>query len=223
MIKKILRPVPPYLQRTRLRIPILKRLFLLDNFLHRWISFFSFEEGVHVKHRITKYHHFFLNNVSSNDTVLDIGCGQGQLSYDLAKSAKRVVGIDINKESIAYAKNNFTSPNLTFIKNDIASYHFQKTFDIIVLSNVLEHIKDRTIFLNKIRNTAKTLLIRVPMIDRDWITLLKKELGIEYRLDPTHYTEYTEEQFRNEVENASLQIKSLSIRFGEIYCVLVHD
>ena len=220
MLKRILRPLPPLLQRSRLRIPILKHLLAADNFLRRWITFFSFEKDTHVKHRITQYHQFFLNHISKDDTVLDIGCGQGLLTHQTAQKAKYVVGIDNNRDSIAYAKNNFTLPNLTFIQDDVTSHHFQQIFDIIILSNVLEHIKDRAGFLSKIKNTAKTFLIRVPMIDRDWTVLLKKELGVEYRLDPTHYTEYTEKQFRNEMENAGLQINNLSIKFGEIYSVL---
>jgi len=51
----------------------------------------------------------------------------------------------------------------------------------------LEHIENRIEFLNKIKNLAPKILIRVPMINRDWITLYKKELGMEWRLDKTHY------------------------------------
>jgi len=38
------------------------------------------------------------------------------------------------------------------------------------------------------------------MINRDWITLYKKELGVEWRLDKTHYIEYTLESFEKELE-----------------------
>lgn len=155
MLKKILKPLPLFLHRSRLRVPILKQLLTFDNFLRRWITFFSFEKDTHVRHRLTKYHQFFLAHISNNDSVLDIGCGQGLLTNEIAQKAKQVIGIDNNKESITCAKKNFVLPNLTFINDDVTSYHFQQTFDIIVLSNVLEHIKDRTRFLNKIRNTAK--------------------------------------------------------------------
>jgi len=68
------------------------------------------------------------------------------------------------------------------------------------LSNILEHIENRVKFLNKIKNLAPKILIRVPMINRDWITLYKKELGVEWRLDKTHYIEYTLESFEKELE-----------------------
>ena len=96
----------------------------------------------------------------------------------------------------------------------------------MTLSNVLEHIEHRIEFLKKLikqiswqDKTNKKLLIRVPMIDREWITVYKKELGIDYRLDPTHYTEYIYTQFEQELIESGIGILSYHIRFGEIYAV----
>ena len=58
------------------------------------------------------------------------------------------------------------------------------------------------------------------MINRDWITLYKKELGVEYRLDKTHYIEYTLESFKKELEKAELKIQNYSIQFGEIWTIV---
>jgi hypothetical protein len=58
------------------------------------------------------------------------------------------------------------------------------------------------------------------MLDRDWLTLYKKELGVEYRLDKGHFIEYTEQSFRDEVKEAGYKIVKLEIRFGEIYAIL---
>jgi len=55
------------------------------------------------------------------------------------------------------------------------------------------------------------ILIRVPMINRDWLTLYKKELGIEWRLDASHYTEYTLDSLTKELKSVDLQIKEYSI------------
>jgi hypothetical protein len=53
----------------------------------------------------------------------------------------------------------------------------------------------------KLVNTyfVSKLLIRVPVIDRDWIVVIKKELGLEYRLENTHFTEYTFKEFLQEL------------------------
>lgn len=201
------------------RIPTLKLLFRIDNSLRQWITFFAMENGLHPKHRLTRYHDFFLSNLKKDETVLDIGCGEGYLAKDLAQKASHVIGIDINETSLKKAQENAPS-NTTFIHGDATNYAFKEKFDVLVLSNVLEHIQNREDFLRNISPLANTILIRVPMLDRDWTIALKKELGIEYRLDPTHETEYTEKQFRQEIRTAVLQIESLHIRWGELYAVI---
>lgn len=197
----------------------LKTLLRLDNWLRRWITFFSLENGIHPKHRLTNYHQFFLDNISPSDNVLDVGCGLGLLAHDIAQKANRVVGIDINKQYLATAKEKHHHPNLTYIHGNATTYKFNETFDVLILSNTLEHIKDRVSFLQNLKPHANKFLIRVPMINRDWLVLIKKELGVEYRLDPTHHIEYTEDSFRQELSAARLVVNELSVRFGEIYCL----
>ena len=61
------------------------------------------------------------------------------------------------------------------------------------------------------------------MIDRSWITVYKKELGVEYRLDNTHCTEYTFDSFSQELQESGISITSYRIKFGEIYAVFKAD
>jgi len=198
---------------------LLKTLLRLDNSLRHWITYFSLENGLHPKHRLTNYHQFFLDNIGPNDTVLDVGCGLGLLAHDVAQKARRIVGIDINQQYLATAKTNYSHPRLTYVHGDATTFDFGEKFNVLVLSNTLEHIKYRVSFLNKLKSAGDKFLIRVPMINREWLVLLKKELGIEYRLDTTHQIEYTENIFRQELAAAGLNITELSVRFGEIYCV----
>lgn len=86
-----------------------------------------------------------------------------------------------------------------------------------MLSNVLEYIENRVEFLRIIQTLAPKILIRVPMINRDWITLYKKELGVQWRSDTTHFTEYTLGSFQEEIERVGLRVGYYSIQFGEIW------
>ena len=151
----------------------------LDNYLYHKISTLSINinNGVHPKHRILGYHEFFLNKIENNSKILDIGCGIGEVAFDISKKAQKVVAIDINKKKIESAKRRFSRDNLTFIVGDATDYNFNERFDYIILSNVLEHIKDRQAFLKKVKNFGLFFLIRVPMINRSWLTIYKKELG----------------------------------------------
>src|SRR5438309_8424395 len=61
--------------------------------------------GVHAKHRIMRYHDFFVERVREGENVLDVGCGKAELAHDLAERAHaRVTGIDVNREALAFAR-----------------------------------------------------------------------------------------------------------------------
>ncbi len=205
---------------------IYKYLLLLSlkfsNFLYKLISYLAikYEGGIHPKHRLLGYHDFFTNNIGSNETVLDIGCGNGALSYDIAKKAKHVTGVDIESKNINEATRRHSRENLKYIVGDATKDLVNDKFDIITLSNVLEHIEFRVDFLKQIKGIATKYLIRVPMFDRDWIPLYKKELGIEWRLDLTHFTEFTKDSFYKEFGEAGYTIESFSVQFGEIWAVV---
>jgi 2-polyprenyl-3-methyl-5-hydroxy-6-metoxy-1,4-benzoquinol methylase len=136
------------------------------------------------------YHKFFVDNVSENDTVLDIVCGNGALTYDVAGKAKKVVGIDLNEKNSTIAKNRYSKENIEYIIGDALTDLPNGKFDVIILSNVLEHIDKRVELLMSAKKLASKFLIRVPMLNRSWIDVYKKEPGLEYRLDTTHFIEY---------------------------------
>jgi len=202
---------------------LMKLALMLHNFSYKFSTKFAVkieEDGLHPKHRLSNYHQFFIENINEDDKVLDIGCGNGALTFDLAKKAKEILGIDMNRENIEKATKIYSAPNIEYIIGDATKYNFSERFDVIVLSNILEHVKDRVEFLKKIKKKAAKILIRVPMINRDWITLYKKELGTEWRLDKTHYVEYTLDSLKNELTRAGLILESYSIQFGETWAIV---
>ena len=119
----------------------------------------------------------------------------------------------------------YLKDGISYVCADALTYEFKNKFHAIILSNVLEHIEYRVAFLKKIfknqgNNNPPVLLLRVPMVTRDWITLYKKEQGVEWRLDDSHYTEYTLDQIFEELKEAGLFIESYDIQFGEFYGVV---
>jgi len=199
----------------------LKLLFSLDASLYREQGRLAveYDGGVHTKHRHTKYHDFFTQRIDGDDQVIDIGCGIGAVAYDVAKVARRVVGVDFNEESIAIARQQYQHPHLEFRVGDALDALPNEEFSVVILSNVLEHLPGRSGFLRRVQETLgpERMLIRVPLFERDWRVPLKKELGVEWRLDRTHETEYTLESYSQEIAEAGLVIKHLEVRWGEIW------
>lgn len=202
-----------------LRLLYLKILLKLYNYLYYKIDVISIKlnGGTHPKHQLMNYHQWFLDNIDKGSNVLDIGCGIGAVAFDLSKKANKVVAIDINKTSLDFARKKYMKDNITYVNADATNYKFEEKFDYIVLSSVLEHFENRNDFLNKIKELGHTYLIRVPMINRSWLTLYQKKLGLEYRSDRTHFIEYTFKSFKDEMESNGLKIISYSIQFGEIW------
>ena len=202
---------------------IIKYLLTLNTYTYNKASVLSvkLENGLHPKHRIMNYSGFFIKNIEENETVLDVGCGNGFNTFNIAKKAKTVVGIDINIKNIKFAIKNYKLENINFIHGNILDYNFAEKFNVVVLSNVLEHIENRIELLKRLNKIGNKLLIRVPLIDRSWITLYKKEMGLDYMLDKTHCIEYTINSFLKEIEESDLKIISYSIRFGEIWAIVM--
>ena len=86
---------------------------------------------------------------------------------------------------------------------------------LLLTNEALEHIEKRIEFLRKILLSIKPrrLIIRVPLFERDWKVPLKKELGVDYRLDPTHYIEYTQEEYFKELYQAGLKATSTEFKW----------
>jgi 2-polyprenyl-3-methyl-5-hydroxy-6-metoxy-1,4-benzoquinol methylase len=101
---------------------------------------------------------------------LDDGCGTGYGSHYLVKRAraKCVVGIDISKEAIGFARSHYRHPRLKFDQMDCLELAFpDETFDVVVSFDVLEHVskKDQDRFLGETRRVLRkggTLLIGCP-------------------------------------------------------------
>jgi 2-polyprenyl-3-methyl-5-hydroxy-6-metoxy-1,4-benzoquinol methylase len=167
-----------------------------------------------------QYHDFFVERISSGERVLDIGCGYGAVAYSVAsRTGAMVTGIDLSAENIAKAGQLFQHPHLVFRQGDVLKDLPKEKFDVIMLSNILEHIEHRVEFLSTIqeRLSPARCLIRVPMFNRDWEVPLRKELGMSYFSDRTHYTEYTQESFEKEIRASGLCLTHVQINWGEIW------
>lgn len=91
-------------------------------------------------------------NLKGNENVLDVGCGDGKLSAEIAAclSEGSVLGIDLSKEMLSFAKTHYPPekfPSLSFLQMDATDFSFDSEFDIIFSNATLHWIKSPEIAL----------------------------------------------------------------------------
>lgn len=180
----------------------------------------DYDGGVHAKHRLTGYHDFFVERIRPGERVLDVGCHKGELAHDIAERAgATVVGIDRSRWALDHARARFAHPRVTYVEADALAFAPDEPFDVAVLSNVLEHVGPRVEFLRGLRGRvgAQRLLVRVPMLERDWTVPLRRELGLPYFSDPEHEIEYDVDLLRGELREAGWEMGAPILRWGEIW------
>lgn len=182
----------------------------------------SYDGGVHVKHRLTRYHDFFVEHVRLGERVLDVGSGKGELAHDLVtRAGASVVGVENDPGHLAFARSRFAADGLEFVEADARRSLPAGHFDVVVLSNVLEHFEQRVELLQRLVRSAtpNRILIRVPLFARDWTVPLRQEVGLPYFSDPGHFVEYSPEAFRSELGEAGLLVSEQTLIWGEIWAV----
>lgn len=130
---------------------------------------------------------------SSQNTVLDIGCGTGAGSNMLSKSFQKVYGVDISPGAIEYCKKNWKQKNMSFVIGSGISIPFPAdTFDVVAAFEVFEHIKDWNKFLLELKRVTK-------QNGKIYISTPNKDVyspGTKKPINPYHFFEMTEKQFR---------------------------
>lgn len=82
----------------------------------------------------------------TDESVLDIGCGDGAITSELSKRVNegRVIGTDVSAQMIEYANKKYANQkNLIFLQMDASKNMFQQEFDIITSFNCLHWVKDQ--------------------------------------------------------------------------------
>jgi ubiquinone/menaquinone biosynthesis C-methylase UbiE len=98
----------------------------------------------------TRY--IFASQFVKGRKVLDIACGSGYGSAYLARTAKKVFGVDISKETIGYAQKKYGSDNIEYLTGSAESIPLpDQSIDIVVSFETVEHISDYEKFLREIK------------------------------------------------------------------------
>jgi len=122
-------------------------------------------------YRCRTFHEFFVAANLVEASILDYGCGSGDITFPMLQSGHRVVGVDIAPGMVREARARAERFGLT----KRASYHqlddailsriSSGTFDVVVCSSVLEYVEDDQSLLRLFHGVLKDggwLLVSVP-------------------------------------------------------------
>jgi 2-polyprenyl-6-hydroxyphenyl methylase / 3-demethylubiquinone-9 3-methyltransferase len=117
--------------------------------------------------------------------ILDIGCGAGLLCEPFTRLGAQVIGVDPSATNIAAAKLHADKGHLSidYRCTTVEEMDVRERFDIVLAMEVVEHVADVGIFLNRCAAMLKPGgMMVVSTLNRNWKSFALAIVGAEYVL-----------------------------------------
>lgn len=171
---------------------------------------------IHPKHLVKKKGVWFGKYLNEKDRVLDIGCGVGVDALNVATKVKQITGLDVDNKSLEIAQKSLAHKNFKNIKFKFHDANTKlpfanQSFQKVICSDVLEHLKKRNFALSEIKRVLKKnglLFLVTDNPNTNWKKQLKK-YGFFYYADYDHKYEYPKEEILNILKRNGYMIKSV--------------
>jgi len=156
-------------------------------------------------------------------TFLDVGCGNGMYSLELARrGAAKVVGIDIAEVMIDLCRKSSQEKNLddrcTFIQTDLLDYKPDTTFDVSFGIGLFDYISDPLPVLKRMREVSTDRAIMAFPRLWTWRAPVRKVRLARKGCDVYFYSKARIEQLLREAGFSRQEI----VKVGKLYCVVAH-
>ncbi len=138
------------------------------------------------------YDHFAIPYLAGK-SVLDVGCGHGYGTAEMAKHAAAITGVDYSAPTVEANNARYANAfaNLRFVQNKVPPLNFpDESFDVVTSFQFIEHLEERLAFIREAYRVLKTggvLLLSTPNVKR---TLAR---------NPFHVHEYTFDEMKSEI------------------------
>lgn len=178
----------------------------------------DFHEKTSVQEKIIKKNNFtyrhilrFIDKYSvDKKNIIDIGCGAGTLCFYVASKGIQVLGVDISSRAIEACKKSSMVLDLDKLaKFEIVNFPEESIngkFDLVILTEVIEHIRDDKLALKKIFNMLNkgglvivtTPSLNAPLYRLGYANNFDKKVG--------HLRRYTIESLTKKCESCGFKV-----------------
>ena len=154
---------------------------------------------------------------------LDVGCGNGMYSLELAtKGAAKVVGIDISEVMIGVCRQSSEQKGLsdrcTFLQTDLLDYKPESSFDVSFGIGLFDYISDPLPVLKRMREVSTDKAIMAFPRLWTWRAPVRKVRLARKGCDVYFYSKAKIESLLREAGFKRQDI----VKVGKLYCVVAH-
>lgn len=152
----------------------------------------------------------------SPKTILDAGCGEGFSMNKLSINGigEKIEGIEFSKEAISFGKKLF--PNLIFREGSVYNLPYEDdSFDLIICTEVLEHLEEPAKALKEmLRVSKKYLIISVPNEPFFMMSnFLRGKNLFRFGNDEGHINHWNPLSLKSYLRQNKIKIRKLSLPF----------
>lgn len=171
--------------------------FRLPALLVKWTG--KSRQAVDPKHLLSNTtHHWYLEHLTLDSVVLDVGCGNAMHSIACAPECRLICGFDHNWEQLRMGQSLTRGRRLGNIHLTVGDAEDRWAFasgcfDKVLLLDVLEHLTERDFALQEAKRVLRAdgmAVLSVPNRDTSW-KRLRRDTGLFAYADQDHKIEYT--------------------------------
>ncbi|MCX6831627.1 MAG: class I SAM-dependent methyltransferase [candidate division Zixibacteria bacterium] len=157
------------------------------------------------------------------DNVLDIGCGCGSFTIELAPHCKRITAIDISEPLLERCRKEHDRPNIAYRCMDGRQLDFPANhFDLVLARASLHHVRDwQGVVDEMLRVAAGGILIEEPLDDprsdakRNTMQAQRLFLELHSEVGYPHYAYVTPDDLTSYLKKKGVRIECEITRFDE--------
>lgn len=167
-------------------------------------------------------HSIAIRMVGSGHRVLEVGCSVGHVTEHLVAAGNTVVGIEIDPDAAEASRRWTADTHVLDLDVTRASEHLAGPFDVIVLGDVLEHLRDPSDTLRDLVTLLADdgrLVISLPHVGFIDVRLMLLEGRWDYQdtglLDRTHLRWFTRDTIRELLDDVGFRASRVErVRMG---------